>query len=97
MKIYFVLILSIFLLSKNILADDLYDYKPYKCDCFRVGDIVTYSFYWTYFGKTDFVGIVKKIAPKPTNEKMHWITVERLFGSGTSGVYSEHFLERYEK
>lgn len=71
-------------------------YKPYECKIFKVGDIVIYSYYWVGLKKSDFVGVVTKIEPKPTNKYMHWITIKKLSGSGTSGVYSEQFLYKKE-
>lgn len=69
--------------------------KPYECSNFKVGDKVTYSIYYVFFEITDFVGIVTAIEPKPTDEYIHWITVKKLSGKGTTGVYSEQFLTNY--
>lgn len=69
------------------------NYKPYECNLFKVGDKVTYGFYYMIFERTDFVGVVTKIEPKPTNEYVHLITVRRLSGKGESGTYSEQFLQ----
>ena len=45
------------------------NYKLYECEYFKINDKVAYSFYWTYWERTDFVGIVTRIDPKPTNVK----------------------------
>lgn len=75
------------------------NYKPYECELFKIDDRVTYSRYWIgnggHFdgiGIVDFVGVVTKIEPKQTNEYIHWITVEKISGTGEGGIYSEQFL-----
>lgn len=68
------------------------NFKSYECDRFKIGDKVTYSIYWLIYRKSDFVGIVTRIDPKPTTEYIHWITVRRISGKGEGGTYSEQFL-----
>lgn len=70
------------------------NHKPYECEHFKRGDRVIYSFYWIGFSKSDFVGIVAKVEPKPTTEYIHWITIKKISGNGESGKYSEQFLEK---
>lgn len=97
MKIYLILILILLFISRDVFAEERYNYKLHECENFKIGDIVTYSFSYVYFNRNDFLGMVTSINPKPTTEKMHWIEIVRLSGSGTSGIYSEHFLEIYEE
>lgn len=73
------------------------DYKSYECEYFKINDKVSYSFSWTGGNRTDFVGVVTRIEAKPTNERMHWITVKRISGCGEDGTFSEHFLVNLEK
>lgn len=65
-------------------------YQEYHCVNFQIGDIVVAD---CPFDKEDqIVGVVKKIEPKPTNEKIHWITIKNtrtLF----SKIYSEDYVK----
>lgn len=73
------------------------NYKSCECEHFKINDKVSYSFSWTGGDRTDFVGVVTGIEPKPTNERMHWITIKRISGFGEDGTFSEHFLINLEK
>ena len=72
-------------------------YIPYECPNFKIGDKVVYSIQYLIFRNSDFVGIVTKVEPKPTNEYIHWITVKRIHGKSEGGCFSEQFLRKWKE
>ena len=97
MKICVILVWFLFFTIPVFANESGKEYKLYQYENFKVGDKVTYSFYWVCFNKTDFIGIVTKIEPKPTSEYIHWITVKRFSGNGEGGIYSEQYLEKLQE
>lgn len=80
-------------LDERAMAQEI-PYQKYHCLNFQIGDFVVAD---CPFDKDDpFVGRIKIIEPKPTNEKMHWITIENHIIFKTS-TFSEDYVKVIKK
>lgn len=70
-----------------------YPFDIYKCRNFTIGDEVEYSFLYECFDRHNFRAKVVRVEPKPTDEGLHLIQVEKISGNGDSGIYSEEYLK----